>query len=164
MQWTDIRITVPKAQADTAEAIATGISGGGIYIEDYSDLETQVEQIAHVDLIEQDLLDKDRTKVIVHLYLAPDENPAEVVELVRSRLAAAEVDYTLAAEGVEQDDWENGWKAYYHALTIGNRLAIVPSWEEFDTDRVVIKLDPGMAFGTGTHGPPPCAWRYWTVW
>ena len=36
-------------------------------------------------------------------------------------------------------------------LTIGNRLAIVPSWEEFDTDRVVIKLDPGMAFGTGTH-------------
>ena len=87
MQWTDIRITVPKAQADTAEAIATGISGGGIYIEDYSDLETQVEQIAHVDLIEQDLLDKDRTKVIVHLYLAPDENPAEVVELVRSRLA-----------------------------------------------------------------------------
>ncbi|OUN15156.1 50S ribosomal protein L11 methyltransferase [Gemmiger sp. An87] len=151
MQWTDIRITVPKAQADTAEAIATGISGGGIYIEDYSDLETQVEQIAHVDLIEQDLLDKDRTKVIVHLYLAPDENPAEVVELVRSRLAAAEVDYTLAAEGVEQDDWENGWKAYYHALTIGQRLAIVPSWEEFDTDRVVIKLDPGMAFGTGTH-------------
>ena len=151
MQWTDIRITVPKAQADTAEAIATGISGGGIYIEDYSDLETQVEQIAHVDLIEQDLLDKDRTKVIVHLYLAPDENPAEVVELMRSRLAAAEVDYTLAAEGVEQDDWENGWKAYYHALTIGDRLAIVPSWEEFDTDRVVIKLDPGMAFGTGTH-------------
>ena len=145
MQWTDIRITVPKAQADTAEAIATGISGGGIYIEDYSDLET------HVDLIEQDLLDKDRTKVIVHLYLAPDETPAEVVELVRSRLAAVEVDYTLAAEGVEQDDWENGWKAYYHALTIGNRLAIVPSWEEFDTDRVVIKLDPGMAFGTGTH-------------
>lgn len=39
MQWTDIKITVPKPQADTAEAIATGVSGGGIYIEDYSDLE-----------------------------------------------------------------------------------------------------------------------------
>lgn len=57
MEWTDIRITVPKARAEEAEAIATGISGGGIYIEDYSDLETQVEAIAHVDLIEQDLLD-----------------------------------------------------------------------------------------------------------
>ena len=57
MEWTDIRITVPKARAEEAEAIATGMSGGGIYIEDYSDLETQVEAIAHVDLIEQDLLD-----------------------------------------------------------------------------------------------------------
>lgn len=151
MQWTDIRITIPKAHADTAEAIATGISGGGIYIEDYSDLETQVKQIAHVDLIEQDLLNKDRTKVIIHLYLAPDENPAEVIELLQSRLTASEVPYTLDTEGVEQEDWETGWKAYYHALTIGERLAIVPSWEQFDTDRVVIKLDPGMAFGTGTH-------------
>ncbi len=151
MQWTDIRITVPKANADTAEAIATGISGGGIYIEDYSDLEEQVEKIAHVDLIEQELLDKDRTHVTVHMYLAPDENPSEVIELLQSRLIAAELPYTLDTEGVEQEDWETGWKAYYHALTIGQRLAIVPSWEQFDTDRVVIKLDPGMAFGTGTH-------------
>ena len=70
MEWTDIRITVPKARAEEAEAIATGISGGGIYIEDYSDLETQVEAIAHVDLIEQDLLDKPRDQVIVHMYPA----------------------------------------------------------------------------------------------
>lgn len=151
MQWTDIRITVPKPNAEIAEAIATSISGGGIYIEDYSDLEVQVEQIAHVDLIEQELLDKDRTQVIVHLYLAPDENPVEVIDLLQSRLTASEIPYTLSTEGVEQEDWETGWKAYYHALTIGNRLAIVPSWEEFDTDRVVIRLDPGMAFGTGTH-------------
>ena len=151
MQWTDIKITVPKAQAEDAEAIATGVSGGGIYIEDYSDLEEQVERIAHVDLIEQDLLDKDRTHVTVHLYLSPDENPAEVLDLLRGRLEAAELDYSLAADGVEQQDWETAWKAYYHALPIGQRLAIVPSWEEYPTDRIVIRLDPGMAFGTGTH-------------
>lgn len=151
MQWTDIKITVPKAQAEDAEAIATGVSGGGIYIEDYSDLEEQVERIAHVDLIEQDLLDKDRTHVTVHLYLSPDENPAEVLDLLRGRLEAAELEYTLAADGVEQQDWETAWKAYYHALPIGRRLAIVPSWEEYPTDRIVIRLDPGMAFGTGTH-------------
>lgn len=151
MQWTDIKITVPKAQAEDAEAIATGVSGGGIYIEDYSDLEEQVERIAHVDLIEQDLLDKDRAHVTVHLYLSPDENPAEVLDLLRGRLEAAELDYSLAADGVEQQDWETAWKAYYHALPIGKRLAIVPSWEEYPTDRIVIRLDPGMAFGTGTH-------------
>ena len=60
MEWTDIRLTVSKTDAEAAEAVATMIAEGGIYIEDYSDIEEQVEQIAHVDLIEQELLDKPR--------------------------------------------------------------------------------------------------------
>ena len=67
MEWTDIKTVVPARYADTAEAIATGISGGGIYIEDYRDLEEQVQAIAHVDLIEQSLRDKPRDEVPVHL-------------------------------------------------------------------------------------------------
>ena len=55
MEWTDISITVAKRDADTAEAIATMVANGGIYIEDYSDLEQQAWEIAHVDLIEQEL-------------------------------------------------------------------------------------------------------------
>ena len=151
MNWTDIKITVPKAEADTAEAIATGISGSGIYIEDYSDLEAQVEAIAHVDLIEQELLDKDRNTVAVHLYLSPEENPAEVVELLRDRLQKADLHAAIDLAGVAEEDWANGWKAYYHAMELGSRLAICPSWESIETDRAVLKLDPGMAFGTGTH-------------
>lgn len=153
MDWTDIKTTVPAQYADTAEAIATGISGGGIYIEDYRDLEAQVEAIAHVDLIEQDLLDKRRDQVTVHLYIAPDENFAEIAALMHSRLTAAGVPYTLETAGVRQEDWENGWKQYYHAMDIGRRLAIVPSWESYPNPqgRAVITLDPGMAFGTGTH-------------
>ena len=65
MEWTDIRLTVSKADAEAAEAVATMIAEGGIYIEDYSDIEEQVEQIAHVDLIEQELLDKPRDTVII---------------------------------------------------------------------------------------------------
>ncbi len=60
MEWTDIRLTVAKSDADNAEAVATMIAEGGIYIEDYSDIEQQVAEIAHVDLIEQELLDKPR--------------------------------------------------------------------------------------------------------
>ncbi len=151
MEWTDIKTTVPARFSDTAEAIATGISGGGIYIEDYRNLEQQVQQIAHVDLIERDLVDKPRDTVTIHLYIAPDENFAEIADLMRDRLARAEVPFTLICEGVKQEDWENGWKQYYHAMEIGTRLAIVPSWEHYDTQRAVITLDPGMAFGTGTH-------------
>lgn len=151
MEWTDIRITVPQQYAETAEAIATMVSNGGIYIEDYSDLEQQAWEIAHVDLIEQELLDKPRDIVIVHMYLAPDENPAEVLPLFRERLAAAGVPYTLDTAGVQQEDWQNAWKKYYHAMDIGSRLAIVPGWESYDTDRIRITMDPGLAFGTGTH-------------
>lgn len=151
MEWTDISITVPRRYADTAEAVATMVANGGIYIEDYADLEQQAWEIAHVDLIEQELLDKPRDVVIVHMYLAPDENPAEVLPLFRQRLDDAGVEYTLNTEGVEQEDWQNAWKQYYHAMDIGRRMAIVPGWEEYDTDRTVITMDPGMAFGTGTH-------------
>ncbi len=151
MEWTDIRITVPQQYAETAEAIATMVSNGGIYIEDYSDLEQQAWEIAHVDLIEQELLDKPRDIVIVHMYLAPDENPAEVLPLFRERLDAAGVPYTLDTAGVQQEDWQNAWKKYYHAMDIGSRLAIVPGWESYDTDRIRITMDPGLAFGTGTH-------------
>lgn len=151
MEWTDIIITVPQKYADTAEAIATMVANGGIYIEDYSDLEQQAWEIAHVDLIEQDLLDQPRDVVKVHMYLAPDENLAEVLPLFRERLDASGIEYTLSTTGVEQEDWQNAWKKYYHAMDIGQRLAIVPGWEEYQTDRTVITMDPGMAFGTGTH-------------
>ncbi len=152
MEWSDICITVPRRDAAAAEAIATGISCSGIYVEDYGDLEEQVQAIAHVDLIEPELLHKDRDTVAVHLYLAPDEpNTAEILELLRSRLLRAEADFQLEVRGVEQADWENGWKKYYHAVNVGPRLTVCPSWEEPPTGRTVLRLDPGMAFGTGTH-------------
>ena len=152
MEWTDISVTVAKRDADTAEAIATMAAGGGIYIEDYSDLEQQAWEIAHVDLIEQELLDKPRDVVTVHMYLAPDEDPAEVLALFRARLEAAGIAYTLDTAGVEQEDWQNAWKRYYHTVEIGQRLAVVPGWESYaGSGRTVITMDPGMAFGTGTH-------------
>ena len=151
MEWTDIQITVPQRCAETAEAVATMVSNGGIYIEDYSDLEQQSWEIAHVDLIEQELLDKPRDIVKVHMYLAPDENLAEILPLFKERLEASGIEYSLDTTGVEQEDWQNAWKKYYHAMDIGQRLAIVPGWEDYDTDRIRITMDPGMAFGTGTH-------------
>ena len=151
MEWTDIRLTVAKADADNAEAVATMIAEGGIYIEDYSDIEQQVAEIAHVDLIEQELLDKPRDTVIIHMYLKPGDSPVETLALIAARMEAAGIPYTSETEGVEQEDWQNAWKKYYHAMDIGERLAIVPGWEDYRTDRIRIVMDPGMAFGTGTH-------------
>lgn len=151
MQWTDISLTVPRAGAEAAIAIATGISGSGLYIEDYADIEAQVQAIAHVDLIEQELLDKPRDAVIIHLYLSGKQEVAAVVELLHARLLAAGVQATVNTTGVQQEDWENSWKQYYHPIQIGRRLAVAPSWEQYNSSRVTLRLDPGMAFGTGTH-------------
>ena len=108
MEWTDIRLTVAKADADNAEAVATMIAEGGIYIEDYSDIEQQVAEIAHVDLIEQELLDKPRDQVIIHLYLEPGASPVETLALIAARMEAAGIAYTVETEGVEQEDWQTG--------------------------------------------------------
>ena len=151
MEWTDIRLTVSKADAEAAEAVATMIAEGGIYIEDYSDIEEQVEQIAHVDLIEQELLDKPRDTVIIHMYLEPGDSPVEMLALIAARMEAAGIPYTSETEGVEQEDWQNGWRKYYHPMDVGQRLAVVPSWQDYETSRVKLILDPGLAFGTGGH-------------
>ena len=151
MEWTDIRLTVSKADAEAAEAVATMIAEGGIYIEDYSDIEEQVEQIAHVDLIEQELLDKPRDTVIIHMYLEPGDSPVETLALIAARMEAAGIPYTSETEGVEQEDWQNGWRKYYHPMDVGQRLAVVPSWQDYETNRVKLILDPGLAFGTGGH-------------
>ena len=107
-------------------------------------------EIAHVDLIEQELLDKPRDTVIIHMYLEPGASPVETLALIQARMEAAGIAYTVETEGVEQEDWQNGWRKYYHPLEIGKRLAVVPSWQEYDTDRVKLVLDPGLAFGTGS--------------
>ena len=125
MEWTDIRLTVAKADADNAEAVATMIAEGGIYIEDYSDIEQQVAEIAHVDLIEQELLDKPRDTVIIHMYLEPGASPVETLALIAARMEAANIAYTVETEGVEQEDWQNGWRKYYHPLDIGTGSGIL---------------------------------------
>ena len=73
MNWTEITVSVPLEFTDTAAAIVNMTVPYGIYIEDYADLELGVQEIAHVDLIEQELLDRDRSSVVIHLYISEED-------------------------------------------------------------------------------------------
>ena len=55
--------------------------------------------------------------------------------------------------GLNEEDWANSWKAYYKPIRIGERIVIVPAWEKYDAKEndIIVRMDPGMAFGTGTH-------------
>ncbi len=151
MQWTDIKIICDKKFEEVFDYVSAEVCPMGVQIEDYSNLESDVLEIAHIDLIEQDLLEKDRTKIIVHHYISPELDAQESLLVLQTRLSEEGVEFTTEIEYVNQEDWETGWKAYYHALPIGDNLMVCPSWEDCDTDRKILKLDPGMAFGTGTH-------------
>ena len=152
MDWTEVCITVPAGDTDRAADIANMVVPYGLYIEDYRDLEQGARDIAHIDLIDEELLQKDRTRSLIHLYISPEESPAEAAAFLRERLTAAGIRHELILSAVREEDWANNWKAYFKPLPVGEKLLIRPSWEEAEPDgRTVLSIDPGMAFGTGGH-------------
>ena len=96
---------------------------------------------------------RDRTHSVLHLYLPPDENPAEAVAFLRERYAAAGIGHEVMTSSIKEEDWAYGWKAYFKPLPVGERLLIQPTWEPRAEagGRRVLTIDPGMAFGTGGH-------------
>ena len=153
MDWTEISVEVSAADIDAAAAIANMTVPYGIYIEDYSALEQEVLEIAHIDLIDEDLLEKDRSKAKIHIYIDPEDNIDEAVSFLKERLNAAGIGYEIVLENVQEDDWLNNWRKFFKPIPIGEKLLINPSWFE-DTDaqgRAVLNIDPGLAFGTGKH-------------
>ena len=88
MNWTEITVNIPLEYTDTAAAIANMTVPYGLYIEDYSDLEQNAWDIAHIDLIDEELIAKDRTNSVIHIYISECDNAAEALEFLKERLAA----------------------------------------------------------------------------
>ena len=153
MNWTEITVLVPTEFTEVASAIANMTVPYGIYIEDYSDLEQNAWEIAHIDLIDEELIGKDRKNSVIHIYISECDNAAEALEFLKERLSAEKIPFTVGSIGVDDTDWNENWKKYFHTIEIGEKLAVVPSWEKYDNpdNRTVLNIDPGAAFGTGTH-------------
>ena len=153
MNWTEIKISVSCADVEKASAIANMSVPYGIYIEDYSDLEPMAKEIAHIDLIDEDLIKKDREKAIIHIYISEEDNPNEAISYISERFTSEGISHVIDSSLVAETDWAENWKKYFKPVEIGNRLAVCPTWEKYDNkdNRTVLSIDPGAAFGTGTH-------------
>lgn len=151
--WTEIKIAVNAQDVEKAGDIANVVVPYGIYIEDYTNLEEVVEEIAHIDLIDEDLLKKDRNKAFVHIYLEPDVSPSEAVAFLSERYTAENIEHSIELLDCAEEDWRNNWKKYFNPIPVGESLLIRPSWrDDYDAgDRKVLNIDPGLAFGTGGH-------------
>ncbi len=151
--WTEIQIKIPAPEAERAGDIANMVVPYGIYMEDYSHLEEEAMEIAHIDLIDEELLQKDRDTAIIHVYISPEENPAEAVSFLQERYEAVGIPCEISQGACREEDWLNNWKKYFKPMPVGEKLLIRPLWEEeYDPQgRTVLHLEPGLAFGTGTH-------------
>ncbi len=153
MDWTEVKININSKDVETAGNIAQMVVPYGIYIEDYSDLEQAAWEIAHIDLIDEDLLKKDRNKATIHVYISPEENPAEAVAFLSERYNAEGIEHDIDLSVCRNQDWENNWKEYFKPMPVGEKLLIRPVWDDdYDPQgRTVLDIEPGLAFGSGGH-------------
>lgn len=148
-EWTRIKVTVPLGQLDELVAVMSMINNY-LQIEDYSDIDLKT---CYGDLIDESILNADKTIASVSVYVPSDVGVADNLAFLHERLATNKIDGKIDISGVNEDDWANSWKAYYKPIKIGERIVIVPAWEKYDAapDEITVRMDPGMAFGTGSH-------------
>lgn len=151
MSWTQIRCECDLKDLDTVVAVMSMVDNG-LMIEDYSDVADGMNAI-YGELLDEEIINKDKTKGAVSVYLGQDRNAPETIEMLRSRFMELGVEVSITTVGLNEDDWANCWKKYYKPVEIGKAVAIVPMWVDYENkeNRVIVRMDPGMAFGSGTH-------------
>ena len=149
--WIQIKVTCAASDLDTVSGVMSMVDNG-LMIEDFSDVDTILDGV-YGDLIDESILNADRTKAAVSVFIPTIKSPAESELFIRQRLADLGVDCEVSLLGVKEEDWADSWKQYYKPIKTGERLVIVPVWETYERQEgeVIVLMEPGMAFGTGTH-------------
>ncbi len=146
--WTRLTVSAPTEELDTVSAVMSMLDGG-LMIEDYSDFSLNG---MYGELVDESILQADKNSVKVSVFVPEEKNIFECRAFLEERLSVLGIKYEISLEGLCEDDWADSWKQYYKPIPLG-RVTVVPAWEKYDPrpDEVVIRMDPGMAFGTGTH-------------
>ena len=147
--WTQLKVTVKLTDLDGLVAVMSMVNNN-LMIEDYSDIDLKT---CYGDLIDESILNADKTIGAVSVFVPADRPFTDVMSFIKERLDAEDIEAKIEVIGVNEEDWANSWKAYYKPLHIGNKMVIVPKWESYQPreGEIIVTMDPGMAFGTGTH-------------
>ena len=146
--WTKLTVTVKSCDTDRAAAIISMLDNG-IMIEDYSDFALNG---MYGELVDESILNANRDIAKISIFVPEEKNLAEYIEFIDAKLTAERISYERALDCMEEENWADSWKKYFKPIPLG-RVTIVPAWEDYREreGEVVIRIDPGMAFGTGTH-------------
>lgn len=147
-QWNQLTVSAKTELLEEVSAVMSMLDNG-LMIEDYSDFTLNG---MYGDLVDDSILNSDKTRVKVSVFVPEEKSLAEYVAFLKERFAALSIEADISVLGLCEDDWAEAWKKYYKPIPLG-KVTIVPAWEKYEpTDgEIIIKMDPGMAFGTGTH-------------
>ena len=159
MKWSEISIHTTNEAVEPISNILHEAGASGVVIEDPIELVKEREdQFGEIYQLNPD--DYPEEGVIVKAYLPVNSFLGETVDEIKeaiNNLILFNIDIgknSVSVSEVNEEEWATAWKKYYHPVKISERFTIVPTWEEYtpvSSDELIIELDPGMAFGTGTH-------------
>ena len=147
MRWIEVCIDTPGDEIDARCETLAALGAGGFVIENEEDFRRFLESNRQYwDYVDRELEDRFAGVSRIKTYLADDNDGRALLAAIRAHYPALSVSY------VEDSDWENNWRAYYKPIEVGQRLLVVPEWEEAPPNgRLPLRLDPGLIFGTGSH-------------
>jgi len=162
MDYNEISIYTKSEGIDILTSALLDIGIDSFLIEDKNDFEEFLEENRETwDLVDIDLIKKKDAPTNVKVYILEDENQNETLNKLREKLNILKAtdegnifgSLDLSFNDVKEEDWANNWKKYFKPSHVGTKLAIKPTWEEYENkeNRIVLEIDPGASFGTGTH-------------
>lgn len=147
MRWIEVTVNC-TGDPDLMCCQLAELGVGGMIVEDEQDFQNFLEQNHdYWDYVDEELENKFKGVSRVKFYLSDDEDGKAILNSVAQFLGKMP-----ETAFVQDSDWENNWKEYYKPIEVGNKLVVVPEWEEIPDDgRIPLRLDPGLIFGTGSH-------------
>ena len=159
MKWLELHIDAAPVSLEAVCDMLREVGIQGLVIEDEGEFQAFLQQNRQYwDYVDEALQRDMSGKCRVTFYL--EDSPQGYTLLAAVRIALTELEKAhpaypvmiLSMENIQDADWENNWKAFYKPMEIGERLLVIPDWEEAEAgNRVALRLNPGLIFGTGSH-------------
>jgi len=158
LRWHEITVLAAESSQEMVTHYLTELGAGGVSVEEAWSAD-KPRDTKYGELYDTPLNDIRPGYALFKAYFSEDNDMKPIAEQLGELLAGLPEfgydagEFTIEVGSVHEDDWANAWKQYFKPVAITERLVIKPTWEEYEPkdDELIIELDPGMAFGTGTH-------------
>lgn len=158
MKWVEVSIYTSNAASDVLSEICTELGASGVALEDGQEIAEMVKNSQVSDYIDDSVIVNLPEGVIIKAYYPDDENSDSLISVIKDKIKLVSGYFDTGRSEVkslviDEEDWASNWKKYYKPFRITESITIKPTWEHYEgaENEKVIEIDPGMAFGTGTH-------------